>query len=253
MGELDEHAGRGLLHPGDPRRPGSPTRPPARSYRRCRCRPRSPRTASAATRASSTPARATRPVQRSKRRSPRSSRRTTAWRSPAASPPRTTSCGCCDQGQRTLLGNDAYGGTFRLISKVWGPLGFPWSAVDLTDLDALRRGLARRRRDGVARNADQPIAHLLRHRGDRLDRATITDALVVVDNTFATPYLQQPLTLGADIVVHSADEVPRRAQRRGRRLHRRRRRRAGRTAPIHPERGGRDPRRRSTAISCSAG
>src|SRR6478735_8053941 len=41
------------------------------------------------------------------------------------------------QGQRTLLGNDAYGGTFRLISKVWSPLGFPWSAVDLTDLDAL--------------------------------------------------------------------------------------------------------------------
>src|SRR5215207_8530605 len=42
------------------------------------------------------------------------------------------------QGDRTLLGNDAYGGTFRLISKVWSPLGFPWSAVDLTDLDALR-------------------------------------------------------------------------------------------------------------------
>ena len=41
------------------------------------------------------------------------------------------------QGQRVLLGNDAYGGTFRLISKVWSPLGFPWSAVDLGDLDAL--------------------------------------------------------------------------------------------------------------------
>jgi len=41
-------------------------------------------------------------------------------------------------GQRILLGNDAYGGTFRLISKVWSPLGFPWSAVDLTDLDRLR-------------------------------------------------------------------------------------------------------------------
>ena len=41
-------------------------------------------------------------------------------------------------GQRILLGNDAYGGTFRLISKVWSPLGFPWTAVDLTDLDALR-------------------------------------------------------------------------------------------------------------------
>ena len=42
-----------------------------------------------------------------------------------------------EPGQRILLGNDAYGGTFRLISKVWSPLGFPWTAVDLTDLDAL--------------------------------------------------------------------------------------------------------------------
>ena len=41
------------------------------------------------------------------------------------------------QGQRVLLGNDAYGGTFRLISKVWQPLGFPWTAVDLSDIDAL--------------------------------------------------------------------------------------------------------------------
>jgi len=40
-------------------------------------------------------------------------------------------------GQRVLLGNDAYGGTFRLISKVWGPLGHPWSAVDLTDLETI--------------------------------------------------------------------------------------------------------------------
>ncbi len=46
------------------------------------------------------------------------------------------------QGQRILLGNDAYGGTFRLIDKVWAPLGFPWTAVDLTDLDALERELA---------------------------------------------------------------------------------------------------------------
>ena len=42
-----------------------------------------------------------------------------------------------EPGQRILLGNDAYGGTFRLISKVWSPLGFPWTAVDLSDLDAV--------------------------------------------------------------------------------------------------------------------
>ncbi|MGB0113124.1 MAG: cystathionine gamma-synthase [Ilumatobacteraceae bacterium] len=106
-------------------------------------------------------------------------------------------------GQRILLGNDAYGGTFRLISKVWSPLGFPWSAVDLTDLDALRNDWP----DDVGlvwlETPTNPlltcfdieaIAAIAHERG----------ASVVVDNTFATPYLQQPITLGADIVVHSA-------------------------------------------------
>jgi cystathionine gamma-synthase len=106
-------------------------------------------------------------------------------------------------GQRILLGNDAYGGTFRLISKVWGPLGFPWSAVDLTDLASLRANWS----DDVGLVwLETPTNPLL----TCFDIEAITEiahergALVVVDNTFATPYLQQPLTLGADIVVHSA-------------------------------------------------
>ncbi len=106
-------------------------------------------------------------------------------------------------GQRILLGNDAYGGTFRLIAKVWGPLGYPWTAVELTDLDALRADWP----DDVGmvwlESPTNPlltcfdieaIAEIARNR----------DALTVVDNTFATPYLQQPLTLGAEVVVHSA-------------------------------------------------
>lgn len=106
-------------------------------------------------------------------------------------------------GQRVLLGNDAYGGTFRLIAQVWSPLGFPWSAVDLTDLEALRADWP----DDVGmvwlETPTNPlltcfdieaIAAIAHERG----------AIVVVDNTFATPYLQQPLMLGADIVVHSA-------------------------------------------------
>jgi cystathionine gamma-synthase len=107
------------------------------------------------------------------------------------------------QGQRTLLGNDAYGGTFRLISKVWSPLGFPWSAVDLTDLDALCVDWP----DDVGMVwLETPTNPLL----TCFDIEAISEiahgrgALVVVDNTFATPYLQQPLTLGADIVVHSS-------------------------------------------------
>jgi cystathionine gamma-synthase len=106
-------------------------------------------------------------------------------------------------GQRVLLGNDAYGGTFRLIAKVWEPLGFPWSAVDLTDVDALAAGWPD---DTGMVWLETPTNPLL----TCIDVEAIAEvahargALVVVDNTFATPYLQQPITLGADVVVHSA-------------------------------------------------
>ncbi len=107
------------------------------------------------------------------------------------------------KGKRILLGNDAYGGTFRLIAKVWSPMGFPWSAVDLTDLDALRANwpddtgmiwLETPTNPLLTCFDIEAISSIAHERG----------AIVVVDNTFATPYLQQPLTLGADIVVHSA-------------------------------------------------
>ena len=107
------------------------------------------------------------------------------------------------QGQRILLGNDAYGGTFRLISKVWSPLGFPWTAVDLGDLDGL---VADWPDDTGMVWLETPTNPLL----TCFDIEAIAEiahargALVVVDNTFATPYLQQPVTLGADVVVHSA-------------------------------------------------
>jgi cystathionine gamma-synthase len=107
------------------------------------------------------------------------------------------------QGQRILLGNDAYGGTFRLISKVWAPLGFPWSAVDLTDLDGLRANWPD---DTGMIWLETPTNPLLTCFDIEAISAIAHErgAIVVVDNTFATPYLQQPITLGADIVVHSA-------------------------------------------------
>ncbi len=106
-------------------------------------------------------------------------------------------------GERIVLGNDAYGGTFRLISKVYAPLGYPWSPVDLTDLDALAGDWPPNTRMVWLETPTNPlltcldieaIAELAHRRG----------ALLCVDNTFATPFLQQPLTLGADVVVHSA-------------------------------------------------
>lgn len=106
-------------------------------------------------------------------------------------------------GGRVLLGNDAYGGTFRLIDKVWAPLGRPWSAVDLTDVDALRSSWPD---DTAMVWLETPTNPLLTcvDIGAVAEIAHTRGAIVVVDNTFATPYLQQPLQHGADIVVHSA-------------------------------------------------
>ncbi len=107
------------------------------------------------------------------------------------------------QGDRVLLGNDAYGGTFRLISKVWSPLGFPWSAVDLTDVDALAVNWPPDTRMVWLETPTNPLLTCVDI--ERIaELAHLHGALVVVDNTFATPYLQQPLRFGADIVVHSA-------------------------------------------------
>jgi cystathionine gamma-synthase len=106
-------------------------------------------------------------------------------------------------GERVLLPNDAYGGTFRLVAHVLGPAGLQYSVLDHADLDLC----AREWPDGTTavwiETPTNPalaivdvagLAALAHERGAR----------VVVDNTFATPYLQQPLALGADVVVHSA-------------------------------------------------
>jgi len=104
-------------------------------------------------------------------------------------------------GDRVLLGNDAYGGTYRLISKVHTQLA--WTAVDLLDVDAL---VANWPADTRLVWLETPTNPLLRCFDIEAICAAAHErgAIVCVDNTFATPYLQQPLSLGADIVVHSA-------------------------------------------------
>lgn len=106
-------------------------------------------------------------------------------------------------GEGILLGNDAYGGTFRLISKLYGPLGHPWRAANLNDLDALRSDWPDGTRLVWLETPTNPLLTCI----DIEAVSTFAHergAIVVVDNTFATPYLQQPISLGADIVVHSA-------------------------------------------------
>jgi cystathionine gamma-synthase len=104
---------------------------------------------------------------------------------------------------RVVLPTDAYGGTFRLVSKVLAPEGLAWDAADLTDVAALARDWVDGTRLVWIETPTNPALTIV-------DIAAVCDvthirgALVVVDNTFATPYLQQPLALGADVVVHSA-------------------------------------------------
>jgi cystathionine gamma-synthase len=106
-------------------------------------------------------------------------------------------------GDHLLLSNDAYGGTFRLIDKVHHPLGLAYSPVDLTDVEAVMAAWQDDTRMIWVETPSNPMLNVV-------DIAAIAEVahrrggLVVVDNTFATPYLQQPLALGADIVVHSS-------------------------------------------------
>ena len=105
-------------------------------------------------------------------------------------------------GDHVLLPNDAYGGTFRFFARVLGEQGFPWSVADPTDLDAVAAGIRPETRIVWLETPTNPLLRIA-------DIAAIAGiahdagALLVVDNTFATPYLQRPLALGADIVLHS--------------------------------------------------
>lgn len=106
-------------------------------------------------------------------------------------------------GDRVLTGRDVYGGTFRLLDKVWAPLGVTTEAVDVADPEALAAALARPARLVWVESPTNP-------RLDVVDLAAVAaaarsaGALVVVDNTFASPVNQRPFRLGADLVVHSA-------------------------------------------------
>lgn len=108
-----------------------------------------------------------------------------------------------EPGDQVLLGDDAYGGTFRLISKVHGTAGIRHTAVDLTNPDAIRDSWTPETRMVWLETPTNPLLTVI-------DINRVADVVhelggtVVVDNTFATPYLQRPISLGADAVVHSA-------------------------------------------------
>lgn len=105
-------------------------------------------------------------------------------------------------GDHVLIPTDAYGGTFRLVARVHAAAGLEWSAVDLTDLDAVAAAWRDRTRMVWVETPTNPLLTIV-DIGAVSRLAHERGAQVVVDNTFATPYLQRPLELGADVVVHS--------------------------------------------------
>jgi len=106
-------------------------------------------------------------------------------------------------GEAILMGNDVYGGTHRLVNRIFVPWGASLSTVDMSDLDAVRAAVTERTpRVLWVETPSNPLMKIT-------DIAALAEighaagAIVVVDNTFASPYLQQPISLGADVVVHS--------------------------------------------------
>jgi cystathionine gamma-synthase len=108
----------------------------------------------------------------------------------------------CRPGDHVILPGDAYGGTFRLVARVLTNWGIEFTPVPLGDLDAVRAAVRSSTRVIWCETPTNPLLGI----ADIAGLATIAHdagALLAVDNTFASPYLQQPLDLGADLVVHS--------------------------------------------------
>ncbi|SIO29759.1 cystathionine gamma-synthase [Agromyces cerinus] len=105
-------------------------------------------------------------------------------------------------GDHVVIGNDVYGGTHRLIRRVHGAWGVRHTTVDTSDLDAVRAAIEPSTKVLWIETPSNPLMKI----SDVAALAELGRAagvLVVVDNTFASPALQQPLALGADVIVHS--------------------------------------------------
>lgn len=110
-----------------------------------------------------------------------------------------------DPGDRLLMSDDVYGGTWRLADKVWRRYGVETDTLDLRDLDAVAAsfGADHPPRMVWIETPSNPLLKVIDISAiARL--AAVAGAITVVDNTFATPYIQRPLELGADLVLHSA-------------------------------------------------
>ncbi len=114
----------------------------------------------------------------------------------------TTVLSLFKQGDRLVVSDNIYGGTFRILDNVFNNFGIEYTIVDTSDLRQVEEAITD---DVKAVYIETPANPLLTVTDIRAvaDIAKTKDKLVIVDNTFLTPYLQRPLTLGADIVIHS--------------------------------------------------
>src|SRR3989454_3829574 len=105
--------------------------------------------------------------------------------------------------ERVVSVNDVYGGTYRLFSQVYAPKGYE---IEFLSAEEINDGLAARIDEKTRlvwlETPTNPLLNIIDIKA-AADAAHAVGAMVVVDNTFATPYLQRPLELGADIVIHS--------------------------------------------------
>jgi cystathionine gamma-synthase len=106
-------------------------------------------------------------------------------------------------GDHMVLGDDVYGGTYRLVARVMQDWGLEFDTVDMTDLEAVRKAVREETRVIWVETPTNPLLRVVDIEAVS-QIAHEAEAWCVVDSTFATPYLQRPLTLGADAVVHSA-------------------------------------------------
>lgn len=107
-------------------------------------------------------------------------------------------------GDHVLAGNDVYGGTYRLFERVLRPCSLDFSYVDTTDLEQVRSGLHPNTRMIWLETPTNPLLNVSDIAAvAKIARRASNPPWLVVDNTFATPYLQRPLEMGADVVVHS--------------------------------------------------
>src|SRR6478672_7367466 len=114
----------------------------------------------------------------------------------------TTLMHLVDPGQRVVLIADVYGGVYRMTSQVYEPKGYLFDYVPAEEFPNLREHLDDNTRMVWIESPSNPMLNVVDIQA-AADAAHEVGAILVVDNTFATLYLQQPLALGADIVVHS--------------------------------------------------